>query len=329
MGKGKTRKIRKDIEHRFRKKERFWTTLPKTKPVMTEFLKYGKNGGEDYSPLSAYMYERILDNFFSIVRKEYDDVTAQDIQKYFDELKMQIDKITIKNRLGIIQRFYTWLIKKKGFAKTNPVVESEIKISNKVESDIRNKKLREIPSDKEVNRMLDTTQHPRDHLILSLLANTGMRVSELCSLRLDDVEKGVLIIDGKGDYTRPFPILPQFMTTLENWLRYRKVTNPKSEYLIVSKQGNKLVSDYVRKIIRDACKRAGVDKPLTPHSFRRKWATRNRELGIPIAKTMYFGGWSSEIMVNHYTQFGDMRKSIITRWKSFSETAEEEVGVEG
>jgi integrase/recombinase XerD len=103
----------------------------------------------------------------------------------------------------------------------------------------------------------------RNNLILDFLFYTGMRAKELINLRHCDYQGKSLKINGKGNKIRFIP-LADF---LANYF------NGSSDYFFQTKNGNRLVHSQIRKIIKRGVKKAGINKHITPHTFRRSFAT--------------------------------------------------------
>ena len=100
--------------------------------------------------------------------------------------------------------------------------------------------------------------------MLDFFFYTGLRISELVSLRHRDYQNNSLRILGKGNKVR-YVFLPDFLT------KYIKFGS--TGYLFATKQGNKLDSENIRKNIHRRVKLAGIQKLVSPHTFRRSLAT--------------------------------------------------------
>jgi len=313
-------------EYYFKKtKSKSWENLPKTKPMIEKFLRKGKRKTMIYSERTKITYLSNLHDFFKIIHKEFDEVTFEDVEDYVCVLRDKkkngeriVSEVTIGNRLATIQRFYNWL-KERKIVEENPV---KISIDDSVENSIFSKKLREIPTREEMKRIMEVSQHPRHTVCLSLLYNLGMRVSELCDLTLSDLdlEKWEITIRGKGGRCRTVEIPQPCIKSLENWLRYRKAMVVRTDYLIISKFGLRLRTDYIRKMLREACDRAGVDKHITPHSLRRMFFTNGIEDGIPPKVLQFIAGQKTSFMIDRYVQFTQMKFSFRNSWKGLDST---------
>ena len=110
----------------------------------------------------------------------------------------------------------------------------------------------------------NNTIYQRNNLMLDFLFYSGIRVSELVNIKHRDYQEQSLRIHGKGNKIRQ-ALLPPF---LEKYLR------PGSKgYLFTNQNGRKILTDKVREIIRTRTKLAGLRKWISPHTFRRSFAT--------------------------------------------------------
>lgn len=134
----------------------------------------------------------------------------------------------------------------------------------------------------EYSRMLSLAGgHPRDFAILQVFLQTGVRVSELCDLRLDDIDlrEGALVIaSGKGGVGRTVELEKKGIQALRTWLTVRP--SAPSDRLFLNYAGEPLSERGVRKLVvkyRDA---AGITKKASCHSLRHTFATHKAEAGV-------------------------------------------------
>ncbi len=135
----------------------------------------------------------------------------------------------------------------------------------------------------EYSRMLSLAGgHPRDFAILQVFLQTGVRVSELCDLRLNDVdlrEGSVVISSGKGGVGRTVELEKKGIQALRSWLSIRPDT-ASSDSLFLNYLGDPFSERGVRKLVvkyRDA---AGITKKASCHSLRHTFATHKAEAGV-------------------------------------------------
>ena len=127
----------------------------------------------------------------------------------------------------------------------------------------------------------------RDKAILELFYSSGLRLSELCKLRLEmaDLEEGFLRITGKGNKTRIVRIGQQALDAIRNYLsneRPNLVTTRTSSHLFISVRGGPLSPDRVRQIVKGRAKDAGIESKIYPHLLRHSFATHLLEGGADL-----------------------------------------------
>lgn len=155
----------------------------------------------------------------------------------------------------------------------------------------REKRLPRYLEPEEVARMAAACSNLRDRLILLLLYTTGLRVSELVSLKRDDVdlEKRVIRVRGKGGKER----IVFFPESLANLLgNYLSSLDDGSEYLFPSSSGH-IHYTTVERIIRRAAEAAGIKKRVSPHVLRHSFATQSLAMGLDIREIQELLGHSS------------------------------------
>jgi integrase/recombinase XerD len=180
----------------------------------------------------------------------------------------------VTRHLVSIRGFYRFL-EREGIARTNPTLL--------IESPKWVHKLPDVLDLEEVDRLLaapdDTSPLGcRDAALLQLLYATGLRVSELVSLRLSDVnlETGYVVAYGKGSKERIVPIGEVAQRTTEKYLREGRKTLIKgraSPYVFVNRSGGKLSRQGFWKLLKGYAIGAGLKKRITPHTLRHSFAT--------------------------------------------------------
>ncbi len=156
----------------------------------------------------------------------------------------------------------------------------------------QSRKLPEVLSAGEVERLLDapskTTPHGlRDRAILELFYSSGLRVTELCSLLLQDVnlDEAYVRVFGKGSKERIAPIGSAAVRAVQDYLsagRPRFVKSRTGSELFLSQQGRAISRKMVWVMIREQARRAGIKKPIKPHLLRHSFATHLLEGGADL-----------------------------------------------
>jgi site-specific recombinase XerD len=208
-------------------------------------------------------------------------VTPTDILDYKSFLRtvQRRQAATVNRRLAALRKFFQWA------QATGAVTDVPTATVKGVPSAPRSPKSLQ---KREVDRLLREAEkagNKRNHAILLLLRHTGIRVGELCNLRLADIRtserKGsVLVRSGKGDKDRTVPLNHDVREALEAYLKVR----PESadDHLFLGQRGEPLGTDGVQLIVRKLARRAGLEK-VTPHVLRHSFAKHVLDAGEDLA----------------------------------------------
>jgi len=214
---------------------------------------------------------------------------------------------TISRNLASIRSFYQYLTK-KGIISQDPTENLE---SPKVE-----KKLPQILSTKEVELLLeqpkcDDLKGYRDKAMLELLYATGIRVSELISLDLDDVILEMQYIRcNKGARERIVPIGSVSVNALQEYLtksRNLLIQRPDEKALFVNVNGKRLTRQGFWKIIKQYKNQAKINKDITPHTLRHSFAAHLLENGADLRSIQEMLGHSDISSTQIYAQLAKNR----------------------
>jgi integrase/recombinase XerD len=144
----------------------------------------------------------------------------------------------------------------------------------------------------EVDRLLATPDQSqprglRDYAMICVLYATGLRVSELISLRLEDVDltRGFLMTRGKGNKERIVPMGQRALTAIESYLRNARshlIGKQESIYLFAGKRGEPMTRQCFWKLLKDHALGAGITKSISPHQLRHSFATHLVERGADL-----------------------------------------------
>ncbi len=220
-------------------------------------------------------YQRDLSKFYVYFSekgiKDACQVTNSELGSYILMLEnSNLSSATVSRNIACLRSFYMYLFK-QGEIKENPA--DNIK-SPKIE-----KKMPEILTVEEVNRLLlapsgENKKEIRDKAMLEILYATGMRVSELISLKLTDVNVnlGYISCSENGKF-RTIPIDSISKKTVNNYINcVREAICRDSEYLFTNCKGEPMTRQGFWKIIKVYAKKAGIDKDITPHMIRHSFA---------------------------------------------------------
>lgn len=151
----------------------------------------------------------------------------------------------------------------------------------------------------EVQAMVNAADNLRDKLIVSLLFCTGMRVSELASIEVHDVdlEEGGIRVKGKGGKER----LVFFDSRTREFLEHYMQSSGVDHYLFPGKNGGHIHYVTVERIVRKLARKAGIKKKVTPHVLRHSFATLSLSRGMDVREIQELLGHASLRTTQVYT----------------------------
>ena len=205
------------------------------------------------------------------------------LQEYVKRLE-QLGKspATMSRFLASSKSFYAYMFA-KGYIKTNPTAALK---AQKVQ-----RKYPEILTNKEVELFFEQPKCVdekgfRDHAMLELLYATGIRVSELIDLDVDDLNlpAGLVVCRSKGK-ERSIPLYPGAVKALQDYvqhIRERIVTNDEEKALFVNMNGERMTRQGFWKIIKFYQEKADIKKDITPHMLRHSFAAHLLENGADL-----------------------------------------------
>ncbi len=143
----------------------------------------------------------------------------------------------------------------------------------------------------------------RNSAMLEVLYSCGLRVSELTALRLSDLffGEGYIRVIGKGDKQRLVPISTTARDRIQLYLEERDPARSSEEAVFLNNRGKSLSRVMVFTIIKEAAQLAGIDKPISPHTFRHSFATHLLEGGADIRQVQELLGHESILTTEIYT----------------------------
>lgn len=173
------------------------------------------------------------------------------------------------------------------------------------------RKLPDILSIKEVNSLLESIDlssklGARNRAMIEMLYSCGVRVSELISIKCNDLffSDGYLRVRGKGNKQRLIPVNTQLVSDVENYLLTRPTLQGKhttEDTLFLSQRGSALTRVMVFTIIKQLCLKSGINKSVSPHTFRHTFATHLIKGGMDIRALQDILGHESIITTEIYT----------------------------
>ncbi|MFA5155858.1 MAG: site-specific tyrosine recombinase XerD [Candidatus Omnitrophota bacterium] len=219
---------------------------------------------------------------------------------------------SVSRRLSAIRMFYKFLARER-ILKSDP--------SSQIDSPKLWHKIPDVLSLNEVESLLaqpDTrdSQGIRDKAFIEALYATGMRVSEVVNLKVDNVnmDVGFLRCTGKGNKERIIPLGRKAIDYIKRYMdtgRKKLLGNKESEYLFISRLGKKISRQSFWKIIKKYARQAKIKKPIKPHTLRHSFATHLLERGADLRSVQEMLGHANISTTQIYTHVNkDRLKSI-------------------
>ncbi len=165
----------------------------------------------------------------------------------------------------------------------------------------------EVLSLEEVDHLLaapdsTTSQGARDHAILELLYASGLRVSEVCSLSIYDLDDNHVRVVGKGGKERLVPVGQSAILAVDHYLG---TFRGEGDSLFVTNRGKPIDRVFVWRMIKQYGKQAGIQKNISPHTLRHSFATHLLENGAELRVIQEMLGHSSVATTDRYTQISN------------------------
>ena len=272
----------------------------------------------DYKTLKAYQID--LKQYAGSCPSMKNALSKEVVDRYITNLHKQYKPKTVKRKIASLKAFFHYL-EYQELIKENPF--------NKLDTRFREEKLlpKTIPFHS-IQKFLSVLYEQkslassdyqlrccvRDIAVIELLFATGMRISELCSLKPEsiDLESGNILIYGKGAKERVIQIgNPEVISALLLYQEYFKEDIVSCGYFFVNKRKNKLSDQSVRFMINRYAEIADITQHITPHMFRHSFATLLLEQDVDIRYIQQMLGHSSISTTEIYTHVSSKKQKDI------------------
>lgn len=295
-----------------------------------DFLLYMETiKGNSKNTVEAYSYDLTLFFKFMKIRKnivpektDFNDIKIDDIDNYFlrtiglNDLYAFIS-YTAKERenhnysrarkVACLRSFFKYIYTKSKIIDTNPAVELEPpKINSRQPIHLN------IDESKTLLKSISGTYKERDYAILVLFLNCGLRLSELVSINIDNIDGDVLRVIGKGNKERTVYLNKACINAINDYLKVRKHDSVKMQdknALFISQQNNRISPRTVQVIVKKYIKAAGLDDTkYSTHKLRHTAATLMYKHGnVDIRALQQILGHKSVATTQIYTHIDDER----------------------
>lgn len=238
-----------------------------------------------------------------------------DIREFIYQYREHVGPRTLARIISSIRNFYDFMIYNDLLVK-NPM--------DQIESPKYLSKLPEVLETEEIDSLikqidLSSSLGERNRLIIELLYSCGLRVTELVSLKLSDIyfEEETILIKGKGNKERIVPICASLKKYLLIYIKDIRsgiaIKKGQEDILLLNNRGAKLSRVMIFHIIKDLAKKAGLQKSISPHTFRHSFASHLIENGADLRAVQELLGHESILTTEIYTHLDKrfIRQEII------------------
>lgn len=247
-------------------------------------------------------YTNDLKNYNDYFNKSIKDIRKNDISKFIEFLKSKnLNEKTINHIIGTVKGLHNYFSMHYNMAN---VTESIVRLKT-------SKKLPKVLTIEEVNKLLDircnTTYDYRNKAMLELMYSSGLRISELLSLIVNDIDlnNNLVKVFGKGSKERVIPIGDYATNALEKYIsEYRGLLLKKGKYtdiLFLNNHGDKMSRSGFFKIIQKIAEDKGINKELSPHTLRHSFATHMLTCGADLRSIQELLGHENMSTTSIYT----------------------------
>jgi integrase/recombinase XerD len=229
----------------------------------------------NYSQITTRNYLRVVADFAKYFGKSPDKLGPNELRTYQAYLlrDRKLTPGTVVNRVAALRFFFVKTLKRHQFRDFLPYPQDR-------------RRLPTVLSREEVSRLIKAAGTLFRRTLLMTLYGTGMRRAELARLKVSDIDSQRMIlrvVEGKGGKDRDLPLRPALLETLREYWRWRK---PRLYLFPTRNLRGRLDQPISDKTVWIACneagRRAGINKPVTPHTLRHSWATHLLEAGTDL-----------------------------------------------
>ncbi len=272
-----------------------------------DYLKYERNYS-DNTIIGYHNHLTLFTNFIYIKKiNNINDIDYNIIRNYINYLyENNYSPKSICNHISSLRSFFKYL-KNEELIKNNPMILIENpKLEKKLPKYLYYEDLEKILNTPDLN----TNTGIRDALILELLYVTGIRVSELVNIKIQDIDisNQKIKITGKGNKQRIVMYGKKCQELLDKYLNIRNLLlKDNNDYLILGVKGKKINDRVIRNIINNLSIKAGLNLKISPHTFRHTFATHMLNEGADLRSVQELLGHENLSTTTIYTHVTNER----------------------
>lgn len=273
-----------------------------------------------YSTNSVKAYLQDINGFNDYLNWHYPEVSPEEVEKplirsYLSYLmqNQQVSKTSVQRKLSSLKVYFDF-IKEEFKLQKNP--------ARLVKAPQPNKALPSYVNQESLNNLFDrirenaengSFEEKRDHIVLELLYNTGVRVSELISIRLGDIAlyEGTIKIKGKGNKERIVPLAHPLQRMIRNFISNHPSEGQTEQFLLTDSKAQGLSRQFVYKIVNFYLAQVHYSSKKSPHVLRHSFATHLLNNGADLNAIKKLLGHSSLAATEKYAHVTSERLKAI------------------
>ncbi len=261
--------------------------------LLFEFIKRKRGGAEQAR--SARDFSDVDIDFIA-------SITVSDLYEFITYCGQErgVSTATRARKIVSIRQFWKYLRYKAHLLDSNIAEELEApKLPKRIP--------KYLTLEESIRLLIESEGNPRDYCILTLFLNCALRLSELISINLEQLESDTLQIIGKGDKERRIFLTPATKKAIAVWLEKRKTMQPQTNALFITKDGTRVKVRGVQDIVKKYLNKAGLaDRGLSTHKLRHTAATLMYQYGhADILSLQAILGHSSVATTQIYTHISN------------------------
>ncbi|HNZ54714.1 MAG TPA: tyrosine recombinase XerC [bacterium] len=269
--------------------------------------RYSKNTADGYCKDIE-----LMQRYFKETGLEIEELDKDDLKDYFGAIYSEVKPSSLKRKIAAIRQFYI-LLKKREIIEENPALT----LSGPKNSGI-------LPGALSRDEMLKLIDFPykndlmglRNRAIIELLYSSGVRVGELVSLKMKNLNlrNRTINVLGKGKKERLIPVTHQAVESIENYIMKKEGGKEPESIIFCNLKGLGLTERGVQYIIDRISREAGIFRTITPHMLRHSFATHFLENGMNLRYLQHLLGHSNLSTTEIYTHLSiDQLKKVYNK----------------
>lgn len=255
---------------------------------------------KDVSKHTLRAYRKDIEEFIAYIKKKPEDADLIDVRGFVaQQIKNGLSKTTAGRRLASVRSFLGFL-NREGYMKSNA--------ARLVSSPKTRKKLPKFLSVDDAFLLVEKPQgigfiNVRDRAILELLYSSGLRVSEISGLNLEDINtrEGLVKVMGKGKKERILPMGSKAVDAIKSYVVEKILLKKKNKALFLNKRGDRLSERGIRRLVVKYAKMTGIRDRIGPHTLRHTFASHLLQAGADLRVIQELLGHASLSTTQIYT----------------------------